>query len=205
MGRADDLERWVEAGLIDAATAEDIEAFEAERSGSGRIGRGMEAIAYLGAVLVLVAVGILVNEFWDRIEPWGQFALSAVIALILIGVGVILGRSIEPAVSRAQTFSWFLSVAAVALTAQVGVGEIGGTGDDETFLIVSLISLVTAILLWWLRASVLQMVAMGVTAAASVIAGVSLIETAPDFAFGLSFAGLGTAWLLLTWGGVFRP
>lgn len=205
MGRTEDIDRWVEAGIIDSATAEAIVSFEADRTGSGRIGRGIEAVAYLGAVLVIVALGLLIGEFWDRMEPWGQFTLAAIVTLILVGVGFVLGRSDEPAVNRAQTFAWLLAVATLALTGYVAVSEIIAIDESATFLIVSLAALAGAIALWWLRKSVLQMVAMGITAASSVVAGISLIETAPDFAFGLSLAGLGLIWLLLTWGGMFQP
>ncbi len=205
MGLTEDLERWIEAGLIDSRQAEAIEAFEASPGAPGRIGRGMEAVAYLGASLVLVALGILATEFWDRIEPWGQFALSAIVTAVLFGVGVILGRSQEPAVNRAQTFVWFLAVAGVGLTTFVTVTEILDFDDQDTFTYVASISLLAAIGVWLLRSSVLQMVAMGVTALLSVIAVITRFETLPEWAFGLSFAGLGVVWLLLTWGGVFKP
>jgi uncharacterized membrane protein len=205
MGHADDLRRWVDAGLLDTETADAIERFESESRGAGRVGRGMEAVAYLGSVLILVALGILATEFWDEIEPWGRVILSAVVAVVLFVVGLVLGRSEEPAVDRAQTFAWFLTVAAVALTTAVAVIEFVQTGEQYTFLYASVASLVAAVLLWWLRASVLQMVAMGVSAGITVAALIARIESAPDWAFGLGFAGVGLVWLLLTWLGAFRP
>lgn len=205
MTMQDDLRRWVEAGLIDSDTAAAIEAHESTRSGAGRIGRGMEAIAYLGAVLVLVALVVLATEFWDRIEPWGRLALSAIVALVLFMVGLLLGRSDEPALDRAQTFAWLLTVAAVILTALVAVRDLAGIDEGASFVWVSVTALVTSGLLWWLRDSVLQMVGMAIAAGASVIAVISQIESAPEWAFGLGFAGLGVLWILMTWGGWFRP
>lgn len=205
MGLTDDLKRWMDAGLIDVDTADAIERFEAERPGVGRVGRGMEAVAYLGAALILVALGILATEYWDRIEPWGKVTLSAAVAVVLFVAGLLLGRSEEPAVDRAQMFAWFLTVAAVALTAAVALNEFANTDEQDTFLYASLASLVAAVALWWLRGSVLQMVAMGIAAGFSVVAAVSHFESPPDWAFGLSFAGVGLVWLLLTWLGVFRP
>lgn len=205
MATKDDLKRWVEAGLIDARTATAIEEYESERSGAGRIGRGMEAVAYLGAVLVLVALVVLATEFWDRIAPWGRLALSVIVALVLFVVGLLLGRSDEPALNRARTFAWFLTVAAVVLAAFVGLRDLADVAEGATFVWVSLISLVAAGLLWWLGKSVLQMVAMGITAGASTVAVLSQIGSAPEWAFGFAFAGLGAFWLLMTWGGWFRP
>lgn len=205
MALVDDLKRWMNAGLIDVETADAIERFESERPGVSRVGRGMEAVAYLGAALILVALGILATEFWDRIEPWGKVTLGAAVAVVLFVAGLLLGRSEEPAVDRAQTFAWLLTVAAVALTAAVTLSEFAGTDEQDTFLYASVASLVAAVVLWWLRASVLQMVAMGAAAGFTVVAGVSHFESPPDWAFGLAFSGVGLLWLLLTWLGVFRP
>lgn len=205
MGLADDLERWTNAGLIDRETADAIARLESERSGVGRVGRGMEAVAYLGAVLVLVALGILATEFWDRIESWVKLSLSGMVVVVLFVAGLVLGRSDEPVVDRAQTFAWLLTVAAVALTASVALSEFAGTAEQDTFLYASVASLLVAVTLWWMRASVLQMVAMGGAAGVTSVAVVSHIESAPEWAFGLAFAAVGLLWLLLTWLGVFRP
>lgn len=205
MGTAEDLKRWLDAGLIDAEVATAIEVYESERSAGSRIGRGMEAVAYLGAVLILIAVAVLVAEFWDRLEPWGRFGLGAIVALVLFTLGLLFGRADERAIERAQMFAWFLAVPAVALTAQVAVGELMGADDRDTFLWVSLVSLAVAVVLWWRRNSVLQLVAMGLASGTSVVALVSLSEGAPDWSYGMSLAGLGVVWLLLTWGGILRP
>lgn len=205
MGTAEDLRRWVNAGLIDANTAAGIGEYETRRKGGERVGRGTEAVAYLGAVLVLVALGILATEFWDRIEPWGRFAVGAIVTAVLIAVGWLFGRSSEPAVNRAQTFAWFLSVGAIALTAGVLFGDIIETDAEDTFLWVSLVAAVAALVLWVARPSVLAIVAMAFATWALAIAAISRLDTVPNWTFGIAFAGLGVVWFLLTWGGILRP
>lgn len=205
MSHVDDLKRWVDAELIDPDTADAIIEYESKRTPTSRVGRGMEAVAYLGAVLVLIALVVMAVEFWDRIEPWGRAMLSGGAVLVLFVVGLMLGRSDEPALQRARTFAWLLTVAAVALTSQVVLHEMADLSGQDTFLYASLISLVAAIALWRLQISVLQMVAMGAAAGTSVVALISQAQNAPDWAIGLSFAGLGALWLLLTWLGVLRP
>lgn len=201
----EDLERWVGAGLIDPGTAEAIEQYENRRSSQRGVGRGMEAIAYLGSALVLIAVSLLAIEFWDEIEPWGRLALTAGATTVLIGAGWLLGRSEEPAVDRAQTFAWFLAAFGVALTVSVAAGDLADLDSQDIFLYATSISFVAAIVLWWFRKSVLQLTAMGLGAYATVIASISRIDSAPDWAFGLSFAAIGAVWLLLTWIGALRP
>lgn len=202
---AEDLERWVGAGLIDPDTAQAIEQFEEKRSSERGVGRGMEAIAYLGSALVLIAVGLLAIEFWDEIEAWGRLALSGGATAILVIVGWLLGRSEEPAVDRAQAFAWFLAALGVALTVTVAASDLADLDSQDTFLYAASISLVAAILLWLFRSSVLQLVAIGLGAYATVIASISRIDDPPDWAFGLSFAALGLVWLVLTWMDVLHP
>jgi uncharacterized membrane protein len=201
----DDLKRWVDAGLIESDQAESISAFEANRRPQGQVGRGMEAVAYLGASLVLVALGILASEFWDRLQPWGQFGLSAIVTAVLFVVGLLLGRSDEPAVNRAQMFSWLLTVAGVAMTSYVAFARLLNFETQDTFLFVSLISFAAAAVLWLYRKSVLQVAAMGITAGIAVVSVIGEIDVVPDWVFGLALAALGTVWLLLTWGGVLEP
>lgn len=71
----------MEAGLINPDVAAAIETYESGRSETSRIGRGMEAIAFLGAVLILIELGVLAAEFWDRLVPWGRFALDSISSL----------------------------------------------------------------------------------------------------------------------------
>ncbi len=205
MGREEDLRRWVAAGLTKPDTAEAIEAFEADLARPSRVGRGMEAVAYLGASLVLVALGILVLEFWDRFSSWGQLGLGLTVTVVLFLVGILLGRSDEPALDRAQTFARFLAVAGFALTVKVLFTELLGSSEQDAFLYVSVAALAAAVGLWWSRSSVLQLVAMGLTSWITLIAVLSRFEALPDWAFGVAFAGLGIVWLFLTWGGVLTP
>lgn len=111
----------------------------------------------------------------------------------------------EPAWDRARTFAWFLTVAGVALTTYVVADQLLELAREDVLLYVSLASLLAVIGLWLTRSSVLQMVAMAGSAWITSIAVLSRIEVLPDWAFGLSFAGLGVVWLLLTWGGFFTP
>ena len=205
MGMSDDLKRWVDAGLIDQQTSAAIEAYEAQRPGLSKVGRGLEAIAYLGAVLVLTALVAIAAEFWDGLAPWGRFALGVAVAMVLIFAGVLFSRAEDPAFRRAQMFAWFLSIPAVALAANVAVTQILGVDERYHFVMVSLITLAAAASLWWVRPAVLQTIAMGVTSGVAVIALVTLPEDLPDWSVGVSLASLGVLWMFLTWRGVLKP
>lgn len=205
MATSDDLKRWVAAGIIDGEAADAIEDFESKRSAESRVSRGIEAVAYLGASFVLVAVWVLIAQSWEDFEPLARFGLSTAIAVILFVVGLMLGRGDEPALSRAQSFSWFLTVGAVALSSKVGWEDLLELGGSATFFLVSLVSLVVAVVLWWMRKSALQLVAMGVAAGVTVVAAVTARDSLPDWTYGVSLAALGMVWLLLTWREILGP
>lgn len=77
------LKRWLDAGLVDAGTAERIRAFEAAQGGALRQGRLTLIVFALGALLLTAGILLFVAAHWDAIPPSGRFALvlSAVAAL----------------------------------------------------------------------------------------------------------------------------
>lgn len=205
MGLDHDLTRWIEEGIITADQAERIRSLESRRSGGTATSRGIEALAYLGATLVLVALFLLGQELWDQFEPWGHFALGLIVTGVLLAVGWLLGRSTEATVSRAQTFAWLLAVPASALAGYSLISEILGVRDRENGVWIALVAFVVALLLWGVRHSTLQLVALGGATLMTTIMFLTRFSNLPEWAPGLSFFGLGVIWLLLTWGGVFTP
>ena len=131
--------------------------------------------------------------------------MSGVVTIVLFGVGVVLGRSDEPAVARGQTFAWLLTVAAIWLTAFIASREWIVNDDQDAFVLGSITALVAAVALWASRRSVLQMVAFAVTTAAATIALISRVDDVEDWVFGLAFLALGSVWVILTWVGWFEP
>ncbi|MEZ5175543.1 MAG: DUF2157 domain-containing protein [Acidimicrobiia bacterium] len=206
----DELERWVGAGLLDEETADRIRHYEATRqqapaSGPSDIGRGVEAAAYAGAALVLVAAVIFTVEFWDRINSWAQFGMIAAAALVLLGVGIVFGRSELPSLQRAQMFAWLLTVVAVFFAAMDGLRDIADIDGQAAFLWSSFAAFGVAAALWGLRRSSLQMVAMGVATAVATMAVIAQIPDEPEWFYGVALFVLGLLWFVLGLGGRFTP
>jgi uncharacterized membrane protein len=87
------LGRWVEAGLVDAAAAERIRAFEASRGGVQRQGR-LTLIAFsLGALLLASGILLFVAAHWDRMSPGGRFSLVLALVAGLHAGGAVASRS----------------------------------------------------------------------------------------------------------------
>jgi uncharacterized membrane protein len=74
------FERWLDAGLIDAPTAQRIADFEEQRGGGRRIAIWI-AIAF-GVVLLCAGVLMFVSAHWDNLGPWARFTL--VLAMVAV-------------------------------------------------------------------------------------------------------------------------
>jgi hypothetical protein len=76
------LQRWVEARLVDAATAARVREFEADRERRG--GRRWPVLLawVFGGMLLCAGVLLFVAAHWDRLSPWNRFAL----VLLMVGV-----------------------------------------------------------------------------------------------------------------------
>ncbi len=87
------LKRWLDAGVVDAATAERIRAFEAAQGGVQRQGR-MTLIAFsLGALLLAAGILLFVAAHWDRMSPGGRFSLVLALIAVLHAGGALASRS----------------------------------------------------------------------------------------------------------------
>jgi uncharacterized membrane protein len=81
------LDRWINAGVVDANTAERIRAFEeSERSSEGLRWPVLLALG-LGGVLLCAGVLLFVAAHWDELSPAWRFTL----VLLLVGLFPIAG------------------------------------------------------------------------------------------------------------------
>ena len=87
------LARWQAAGLMDAATADRLRAWEGEHGGAARRSR-LALIAFgLGGLLLIAGVLLFVAAHWNDLPPGGRFALVlAMIAVAHVG-GAFAARS----------------------------------------------------------------------------------------------------------------
>jgi uncharacterized membrane protein len=107
-----ELERWTAAGVLDAASAERIRAFEAARGEPGRLGWPVLVALGFGALLLAAAVLLFVEANWDELSPAARFAL--VLALVL-------GFHVAAAFASARVGALAVALHAVG-TAALGAG-----------------------------------------------------------------------------------
>lgn len=94
----DALDRWLAAGLLDAAAVERIRAWEAGHATHAGRSRLSAIIFGLGGLLLAAGVLLFVAAHWDDISPGSRFALvMAMVAVLHLGGAFTSGNS--PALS----------------------------------------------------------------------------------------------------------
>lgn len=166
MTLAERLAAWQAAGLIDAATAGRIAAFEAERASGpddtgSRINVG-EVVAYAGSVVLLVGIAFLYGTEYQGLGSVGRLALIAVVVLGSLAAGELVRRAgATDAARRARAAGWAVAALGVAawftqafvdwhvLTRAATSYSGSGVDPNGPFLLGCVIGLaVSAVLLW---------------------------------------------------------
>ena len=139
------LRRWSEAGLLDDAAREAIQAWESERQSRDSPSRLVDALSYVGVSIVLV--GALLAVGLIDASDVGTVILPLMMGLAAVVIAWFAVRSQLRAVSDG-----FAAVAVVLITVSLGFGleRVGGRGAYEVgfFLICLCVLLVGALMLW---------------------------------------------------------
>jgi hypothetical protein len=104
------LRRWTDAGLIDAAAADRIRAFEEQRTGTARLQWPIWIALAFGAVMLGAGVLLLVSAYWDEWPPAGRFS----VALLLV--------ALFHAAAASTQLLWFATTLRALGTVALGAG-----------------------------------------------------------------------------------
>lgn len=85
------LARWQAAGLIDAASAERVRAFESRQGDSQRLRWPTILAITIGGLMLGAGVLLFVGAHWDRLSPAERFST----VLLLVGVFHLAGAFVE--------------------------------------------------------------------------------------------------------------
>jgi hypothetical protein len=202
--RREDLQRWVDAGLLRQEQMDAIDAFEARsRVPVGmaphrgrRVSLAAEVLGYVGAILAAVGVVLAVTGAGIHLGTGGALALLAA-ATFLFGAGFFTIRTPEPAFVRLASVLGFLS--SVTLAAFVGV--LLTDALDVTGAVVpvttGLVSGAYSLELWRrLRRGLQQFAVFG--ALVTLVTGAldALVRMTPT-GFGVAIGAVGVLWLVL--------
>ena len=159
-----------------------------------------EALGYIGGVLVIVALGVIVKEYWSDLGVAGRLAISAGAAGGLFGLGAILTVERDVALRRLRAFVWLASAAATGLLAGVIVVDLIDS-DSERIITMAVAGAFAAQcgLLWRNRFRPLQQA--GFTIGFAVFLGAVLDQFTTDGPIGAALWVFGVA---LVMGGLRR-
>lgn len=88
------IERWQQAGLLDAGTVERVRAYERERGQTGGFGWPVVLVVALGVSLLGAGVLLFVAAHWDRLSPAERFGLLVgLVGLLHVSGAVLASRS----------------------------------------------------------------------------------------------------------------
>jgi hypothetical protein len=165
-----------------------------------RISLLTEAVAYIGAILILAGGIAAVGQRWHTITGWGRVGILAGTAVVFLLVGIIVWRVCEPAIQRLVDVVWFLSVACAAGAVGFAAHDVFGNAAPVTALAVGVgITLYSAVL-WLVRQHALQNFAV-FTGLIVVICGIifTVDNSPPSLPFAVALWVFGLVWAGLGW------
>ncbi len=112
------LDRWVEAGLITPAQAVAIEQHEISRDRPRLI---LEVLAYVGSVLVLTAGLVFISGIWSDFSTLGQAGIASTGSAILVAVGILTTRERDTNLAVLGQTALLLSVVMFGLAVGLAV------------------------------------------------------------------------------------
>lgn len=204
-GLAEDLARWVSAGLIsleqaEAILAQEHKAREAAAPAAGeplprRIPAVSEALGYLGGVLVLVGIILVATRSWPDLTIAARLTLSGTVAVVLVVAGALVHENADPAFARLRWSLWSASTAAAAIFAGVLTAD-SFNATPETVVVFSsgTVALQSGIL-WWNRERPVQQLAL--LAGTATFVGAVIAEVAGSGPIGLAVWATGASYVAL--------
>jgi hypothetical protein len=213
---ADLLEGWVHAGLISDEQARTIRQHEAgphERRAAMTLAPSpetgpslvVEALGYLGGIVMLVGAMLLVSLFWADLPVALRLVLIGATALALVGAGLAVPERLGEAAGRLRSVLWAAAVVATGAFLVVLSADVLDRYDEHQLWLVGGGTAVVAAVLWWMRRTWLQQLALFVPLMLAA-AGIGMELTSTDSAWaGGTMWGVAAVWAAAAWLGWLDP
>lgn len=164
----------------------------------------VEALGYLGGVIILVASILITSLYWDRVDLTARLVIVGGVAAVLLAAGFAIPERLDEVGSRFQSVLWLLSTGAFAgLLGLLGADALDMAAND-VFLLIGAGVATYAVGLWLISRTLVQQLAMLVgimLTAAALTREIGAGDALP----GLAVWGVALIWLLLGWGGLLEP
>jgi hypothetical protein len=164
----------------------------------------VEAMAYVGGVIVVTALLLLTGRIWADLNTVGKVALTGGVTTLLVGAGFAVPQANGGVATRLRAVLWFLGVAMLTGLLGVVVVDVIGWSPHVSTVFATGGAALGGIALWRRHRTLFQHIAVLVTLFATVIGATSLLPDA-QAAPGVAVWGYGAVWALLAWGGLIPP
>ena len=183
-----------------------LHAAPADEAPPRRISLLMEAIGYIGTILVLAGAIAFAQQNWQDISEAVRFTILLVVTGIFLGVGALVRPSTEPALRRLAAVMWAVSVAAFAGAAAMA-NVLLDTSGKTPFLTIATPTGAYAVVLWLLQRHGLQQAIAFGTSCVAVASVINFVVTdvsgwmisVPLWAMGAAWAAAGQWRLVDPW------
>jgi hypothetical protein len=147
------LPRWVSAGLISQAQAEEITRFErdlereAAPPGRSRTRASVaEVLGSLGAIAASVAAVVGTVTMWGELTSPARVAIPVIGALVLLAAGAVVPRD-ESSLERLGAFLWLLGIAASGGAVAIVCVDVLGWSSPVTAVVAGAVVVALSLLL----------------------------------------------------------
>lgn len=163
------LRQWVEAGLLNADEAGRIESWEAAQAVRPRTESrpgAMEALLYLGLVILGAGVFAMLAQGWSDLEAWARVVSAVVPFGLMLAAGAALRLSDDPQYRRGSQAAWFVAVPLFTGLLAIIFEEYGPGIDDrgDLMMVIAAATLLLACVLWLLNPGHAQVLALALSA-----------------------------------------
>jgi hypothetical protein len=205
------VDRWAASGLVSGDQAERMRADLAgltnqerhrvpPRAGSVVV----EALGYLGGVIVVVGALSVAAQYWEELSTAWRLGGVLATAVLLLIAGAVAPVARGAAAVRLRSVLWLASTAAASGALALLADDVLDLGVRDALLVIGAGTATYATALWLVNRNLLQQLAMVAAAAMTAAAVVNKADVGPD-APGLGVWGVGVVWALLGWGGFLGP
>jgi len=205
------LRHWVHDGLITAEQAAlmraDVPAATpaaAVRPAPRATSLVIEALGYLGGVLITVALSLVVGQYWADLSIGGRLALAGAVTTLLLLAGAAVPRRPTGAAARLRAVLWMAATLGLAAFLGLTGADVFGWPESAVGTFAAGGAAVLATTLWYLHRQPVLHVAVLAATVATAIAATTLLPD-DDLLPGVAMWGVGVVWALLSWGGLLTP
>ena len=170
----------------------------------------IEALGYLGGVIILTAFILVLSQFWEEFTAPIRLATIGAAFVLLLAAGFVVPQSLGGPGTRLRSVLWFGATIAWAGVVGFAGNEYLDLVDEQLVLLTAGVAIPVAAVLWLLHRQPLQHLAFFASIVAVAGSGAAMLPEpsaiiAPDAKIGAMVWGVSVAWFLLAWGGIVKP